>query len=462
MKEQIGRVARAASLGEYEVCHASPTTPKELGIEIERDERLALNREPFQQMVSFKDPRSGDVVYLASFHHPFSGFHFSQLLNAVAHFKSGPDGLKGGILNDFDMPPPGFSTIIQDYPRLRRIHEEDPEVGISYKKFVKERLEPWTANLRNEISDPIFRQLERLRILNDESINFVFSNLLSSLKEDVSTEPIRKMDILSNIFYRLGGGDLHTAFIKFLQEQPETQKRESRKDGGFDTLKHGYFPHNNVDDITYLSRLMPRFLEQLDVPLRRELLVFMGIGRGDSTIVSVRDQKAWNKKKDIALSFVDGPRLELSDQNGTSIEVSLQQDQALNSSYLDYYVSKYNFPQETLQDALYPIIAWAKNENGERRFISQEELETFKPLIDLDYAQQADVYLGRVLLADFSPDLTDEWKNTIPLEHGRYPQEMMPAQVAVWVSLDSSKYPHAQQLLSHPNVQKLEAHMGIS
>lgn len=430
MNERGLRNQESSFPGIQEIHIAPQTTFKKLGIEDLREKRLSLDNEPVT-IISIWDSQQKSINYFAFYDHPLVGAHLAHFLNAEAAFKVDPGVAKGVILGDFNMPRSAGLNYEIDV-KIHKLHEGDPQIRLHYEEFVEQGLEQQTNALENSKYDNLFNQAMQLNIINLQAVEPAFFDLLAILKSE------RILGNTRGEIYR----SLHRAPIE-------------RRYSQFLRLKHEY----NVDTPSFdyqVMHVIPRFLEPLDNEGQKQLFIARATLSPYSTVIDFSTKEIFGERYDgVELSF-SNDSVEVIDHNGNSIQIEFQEDtQAL---YFPYRVVSYKFAEEPLQDALYAVIAWNKTSDGQRRFLSQNQLMQFFPHLNFNRSKRPDVYLGRNLLGYFSKDVTDKWPIGIALEGHPRPQKMMGAQMSVRDSLDSDKYPHARQLLAGSVVRKLEEH----
>lgn len=460
MKER--KAAEFILPNQQEVFVSRTTTTRELGIKDTREKRLSLDIEPFT-VFSIWDSQRETWTYLGLLDHPFVSSHLAHLLNAGAPVKLEPYQAKRGVLADFIMPkeakhPVQDNPVSQAYVRLDKSHRSDPDVGPIYKDFVEYGLEQEYRALKYSKYDPIFDIAMEISFLKSQRIEQDFDQLVSGFREELNKGRRSDSFIAIDSIVRYSFS-FREEFLKFYNEQQEREKGYSDRLFG-DIWK---FPYMNLNSYLQEAGIILKFLEQLDQEKQAQAInSSRGLGRKDFTRIINPGKKTdvGDEVQDGVKFCFDGSNLvELSDANGISIQLQVETDS--NNLYLPCEVTKYTFPPEPLQSALYAVIAW-ENSNGKRRFISQKELLHYFPLLPIDQRKKPDRYLGTALLAYFSENITRDWEWEIPLKGRKYSQKMMAAQMVAWPSLDNKKYPHARQLLAGEVIQKLEQHALVS
>jgi len=435
MKERTHQKQEPRFPDKQEIHIAPQTTFKKLGIEDLREKRLSLDNEQIA-VIAVKDYQNNSWTFLAAFNHPFVSAHLAHFLNAEAAVQVDPAVAKQAILADFNMPRmaarPRWHATDYRTVELHKMHEGDPEIRLHYKEFVKQGLEQQTNALKNSKYDNLFNQAMQLAVVNHQAVEKSFLDLLAKLKSE---------RILGNT-----NGEIFRSLQRAPIERHYSQFLRLRAKYKFDTWSSFE---------TQAMQIIPKFLKKLDNEGQKQLLIARTILSPYATAIDPSTKEIFGTRYDgVDLSF-SNDSIEVTDNNGNSIQIKLQEDS--QDLYFPYRTVSYRFAEEPLQDALYAVIAW-NNQDGQRRFLSQNELLDFLPRLNFDRSKRPDAYLGRNLLGYFSKDITDKWPKEIALEGHPRPQKIMGAQVSVRDSLDSDKYPHARQLLKGSVTQKLEEH----
>lgn len=386
---------------------------------------------------------------LAFSHHPFSGEHTVQLLDSIAPFGSGG---RAGILEDLRMPVMARRAIRlgsknSENAYLHRRHLQDPEVGPLYQSFIDQHLDAWIKNLKNNASWDVFYKLQRVRFVTN--IQNYISCLFAEWKEILS-----EGEEASKVFYHtmtaLDDYKDGKRFVSFLGTKVNLPNRES-----FHLLP-----------LEQRRELINTFLEQLTEEEKKEFGIAHVINREELMLVDVNSKQVWHGKYSVGsakLDFVDEECIEIKDDEGTVVGVVPNKDVGRGS--FDWKAINYTFSPKYLSTALYPTIAWEKNENGERRFLSQSEVKPYLRQLGFPEAKRGDVNLGEIEALYFSKDVTKDWEKRMPLKplrenDGNFKQRMMGAQMPVWVRVAH----HSAQLLSddNPFFRKLEERMNAT
>lgn len=452
MKEKLE--TRPTTLNGKEIKFLPATTLRKIGVEAKPPEsKLFLLDDPLE-ISRVKDLRSQDTIYFAFLQHPFMGEHFIQLLNAVAPFPSRKDG----VLADFHMPHGSSKFEAQ----LNKGHESDPEIGNEYVDYVKQNLESWVKCINRNDFDSIFEHLELLKIFNEARMKFVFSSLFSNFKTEVSQwdgdidHPGWKKEEFYHMLQALER--FNSGFLSDLKKFKDSKRTRAKKQGRKIDISPGREPDFGFrydEEFKLLgpkkqAKIILQYLKILSKDQKEEFVIvhtFANVPYPGPNVFLKKRKTLWSPPlteviRDVDIVFPDDFSLELKGENGEKIEVAVSKDSS--GLLMDYRVSGYHFPQTFLDSSLYPVIAWRKNPKGERKFLDQSEADPLLP-------KRADVYLGRVLAAYLLKKVTEKWEKVIELAGSPRPQFMMGAQMPVWVSLSSDRYPYARQLLSDEN-----------
>lgn len=124
---------------------------------------------------------------------------------------------------------------------------------------------------------------------------------------------------------------------------------------------------------------------------------------------------------------------------------------------IEWKITKEVLPRSYTSNAMQPLLAWKKQSNGSRIFLSQQEAMTYvsgDPI--LNKFKNPDVLLGRCVIGYHSADITQSFKgHKMKLRKQAGAQYMAAAQMPVWLSLPQ----HAPRLLAdiNPLITTLEA-----
>lgn len=433
------------------------TSFKEMGIELPID-RLNLAGDRLTLAVV------GNIRF-AFDHHPFSGEHFAQFLESIAPSKGRG---RSGILADLRMPldakreleEQGLETSFNI--RLHSRHLEDSQVGPLYKKFVDQNLDSWYTALNNDASLGVFEDLKRVTFIKSlqDFAPYVFQEWEESLKKSVSLFAVQNSAFLLSLtalkFYQEGKPFKEFLFKEFFKDKVSLPL----KGDSYDRTYYYMQPERQ-------KKLLYNFLEQLYNKEREEFVAIHLTNHEGRVLVDLNSKQVWQGRHSsfATIDLVDDRRIEIKDDDGTAFEVMPSSD--IVGGRFGWKVSRYKFSPRYLSTALYPVIAWEKDENGERRFLSQDEANPYLRSLGLTKTKRGDVTLGEVMVTYFSPDTVGHWKREIPLKppeefkdspQGDFEQPMMGGQMPVWVALGD----HSLQLFSEKNgvISKLEARMA--
>lgn len=403
------------------------TTFEEMGIKPEND---PLNLASDRVTLAI----SGNTR-LAFVDHPFSAEHFAQLLGSIAPF-----GSRGrlGILADLVMPVNAKMDLergVRDSVDIRRHkrHLGDPRIGHIYDGFVDQNLDSWDMALENYASSDVFDQLQRITFI--KSLQDFTPQVFQKWKE-MSLEHVEPLSVSALLFYQKG-----KRFMSFIRDKIPSEKCERYE-------RFAYYSLPSVEKV----KILGGFLEQLTDKEKEEFAIEHVVNREKQTLVDLEGKQVFSQK-DFAdsarIGFVDEDRIKIEDDEGTAVEVVPSGD--------NWKVVSYKFSPNYRANSLYPFIAWEIDENGQRQFLRQSEVQSCLEGLNLQglgsKAKRSDVKLGEVEVASFSPEITEKWKKKLPLAllDGRPPddfeQPMMGAQMSVWVSM----LHHGAQLLSDDN-----------
>lgn len=426
------------------------TTFAELGIEAAKD-NLNLASDKIT-LATFKQSPSA-TINLVFHHHPFSGEHTAQLLNSIAPFgRRGRDS----ILDDLRMPARAkkdakLGKVIKgsEYLSLHTRHLQDPQVGPFYESFIAQHLKVWIDCLGSNASLDVFSQLQRVRFI--DSVKAFASQFFLEWKEVLPSEKdekirIHRIGITAFIYYQQG-----RPFVRYLSDKIPVRKGQSER-VTFDTLP-----------LEQRRKHFDLFLEQLSEEEQEKFALADAVGRKGRVLVDLKSKQVFSQKYyfgSAKVDFVDDRRIKIKDDKGTAVEVVPNKD--IGGGCYDWKAVHYEFSSNYLAASRYPVIAWRRDDNGQRCFLSQKEAKPYLRKLGFLEARRGDVKMGEVMVSYFSPHITGEWKQRFPLkplEEGKideFEQPMMGGQMPIWVAFMG----HGESLLSEENFfGKLERHM---
>lgn len=419
------------------------------------DLRIRNDRDKFNlakdklSLAKVDHPESGETFYLGLVHHPLSGTHFSQVLNTVAPYRSNVQA----IIFDFNQAKLAHRKALEGDKSgsyLDRVHREDPDVRAAYIEFFDNHLSRWKRALRNRQFDPLFDTLESLRFTY--SIDVLIDQFAAQRRLEVAeglagqSEP-GAFNLMSIVL-----GTKPKDFVDYLRTKPDFSRglREPMDlddEGVLDRFNRlGNWDNRLYNFIYgYVQELSEEELRQLAlkhiVDSRHTVLV--DLGRKQAMIPSSRPTE---------LSFIDRERVWVRD-SGCGVLLRSSMDERGN---FDWRVLDYELVEATGYYVL-PLWAWGKNNQGERRFLTQPEALKALTRAGLGrYHYLADVMVGRVVSTAFMLQLTFDWEGRISLTTSKDKKtrknNISGAQVGSWVSMSD----HANQLLKFHYYRELE------
>lgn len=397
------------------------TTLKELGIDPYYDS-LNLAADSITLGVN----KDGEITtYFAFLDHPLAEEHFVSYLNILAPFWQA----RQGIVDDISLPilanrdiADGKNESTSGYVQLHREHWDDPRVGPPYKRFAEDHARAWLGALNKNISSQVFECLQRIRFVSSgRALQREF------FSDDLDIDNISSKDLLNriNALKDLRGDNANLI--------PEDFLDQGDKETVADTLKRLFREEEEefaVQFFMYARGKNPK--GGIIVDLEKHSIRSFENDYPD-TVGEVRVEFAENGR-DVIIS--DG------NQN-TRVVVSPAWE---GSKKFSWKVKEYNFPEIYLENSLFPFIAWRKDQEGKRMFLTQKEAIPFIERLGLPHGKKGDTKLGEIAVGIFSPEITQRWEKEMTLSTlgDRYvPQEMRGGNIAGWVAIER----HARQLL---------------
>lgn len=467
---------------------------KDLGIN-PRADVLYLRNGPVHLVTGF-DPQSRQRVYAALLIHPFVGRHFTDFLGAVA-----PKGVVGYgseyvTRGDFDMPPVALGTKQPDnefqlrlFKNLHVLHTQDPDIGPAYSSFIADSFPFWDRVSRDERLSNSFWYLGLTTLFRDRSAfgRQLFDHWVRKTNSMLATGEIQSMLALHQAGLLMG-------FVRKQQGYHDAKIVQLPNVQDFGISAHPFRIQPLRSDI---GKLLKNYLMQLSeeeqiafgftqtfssFEMRNNIWVDttqrcinagyqMQIDQIGQRSFSVRET---SNEQGVVMRFLGNATVSVEDAGGTTILIKalrkntfkddVRRQRSLGANR--WRLRGYQFSQDIAEAGLYPVIAVATDEDGRKRFLTQQEASRLLKMAQVPHAGSADVATGRALLVYAVPKIAQSWPKEMFLQHQgpARPMEIANAQVGVWVCLDSEKYPHARQLLTDPNspLRKLEEHIGIS
>ncbi|GEM_PF-4658985 len=434
--------------------YAEPKSLVDLGIEVGVD-KLNLGQDPFT-FFSYVDPETGNQRFFATLHHPFAGEHLSQFLSNVAPNKFGG---KEDARDDMLMPTQGAKNSGKGLEgeethseRLHRIHKEDPQIGEPYQRLLDSLVLPhFLKAFYHESADSVFTTTQNMAFIRSRKDFFTrYFEECGGAFAEVDEEKLNAISYTA--LYRFSNIDEENSFMHFFKAQPE-----------FDDKKRSVWAYEQFHKLPLSVRggLLELFLQTLTEQDRMEFALSHMVGYSlNGILVDLEThQIVTGDLKEARIRFIDDETVEVSNINGTRI--TLKPNDNKGFGHVDWKAISYQFPPDYFINALSALIAWEKNESGDRRFLDQAEVNPILRKL-FKYSRWADVKMGQALAAYFSPQVTKDWPPTMTLRGGKYPQEMGAAQMLLWPSIDTRKHPHASQLLNMAGsiIPSIEKYMG--
>ena len=426
------------------------TTFAELGVDTSSD-NLGLASDRFT--LGVKKVRE-DTIFVGRLKHPLAGGHFAQFLNSVSPFA---DQDVGGIINDIDLPilaerdyKAGKDKTTSKSIWLHERHLNDPRVGPPYIRFKDDHVDKWLKALKINSGLRVFERLQRIRFINNtEDLRKEFFS-----EDGHSRKSLKDSDVVGLISYfwvipryyherfadfwtnnNLKGGERMRAFLDLLTTKTEQEK-----------FAISYF--NSARQIL------------VDLETHRIIRDKVG-GRGKGRIGNVKVKFDGNGK-DVVVSNNTGTKVVIS-PTGQSGERS------------NWRVIEYQFPENYKKSSLYPIIAWKKDGNGTRTFLTQKEAMPYVAELGLPEGEQGDTKLGEITVASFARHIIRDWPAKMTLKRPEefklrgvryldddheFEQPMRGAQMPAWVAVEEHQ---AKLLKSETSVlARSEKHVGKS
>ena len=400
------------------------TTFAELGVDTSSD-NLGLASDRFTLGVK-KDGK--DTVFVGLLKHPLAGGHFAQLLNSVSPF---PDQNAWGIIDDINLPilaerayQKGLDRFTSEPIRLHERHLEDPRVGPHYIRFAEDHVDAWLKALKSNTGLRVFETLQRIRFI--DSTEDIRKELFS---EDGSSRQSLKVLIDVVAFARYRDGGISRALSQY---------------------DHGRFMDLWENKNLRGKELAQAFLDTLTTKAEQEkfaIAYFKSRGQIIADLESHRiiKDKLIGRSGKVKVKFDgNGRNVMVSNNTGTKVVISPTEH---NSARFNWKVIDYQFSKGYIRRSLYPAIAWKKDENGKRTFLTQKEAMLYVREFGLEEREQGDVKLGEIGVGYFSRDIIGKWpaKMTLkPLDgaHSRgdyFEQPMRGAQMPAWVGIERHK-----------------------
>lgn len=362
----------------------------------------------------------GDTVFVGLLKHPLAGVHFAQFLNSVAPFR---DQDRYGIEADVDLPiragddyQLGKDKTTSKFIRLHERHLGDPRVGPTYIRFIQDHVDPWLMALKFDTGEEVFDRLQKIRFINsaEDVRKELFSedgNIINSLKD-------------SKVL-------LDMKFVLQILEHNRFNRRSENVLGKSDKEIEAVLGSLTKED-------QKEFAMSYFVYRKRQILVDLDTHRIMSDKNNANDRTGKGKVR-----FVDNSRnVLITDKKGTSVVI---RPTGQNSERFSWKVIKYQFPENYVESGLYPVIAWKRDGNGTRSFLTQKEAMFLIEELDLPERGKGDTKLGEIVVAYFTRDIIEKWPARMklaPLEETTsrrgddFEQPMRGGQMPAWVAVE--------------------------
>lgn len=430
------------------------TTLRDCGIGTSKDAHLNLAGEPLTLGTL---PRKGSgQVHVALLHHPFAGEHLARILEGIIYDTTNPPAAIHGALGDWQMPDdarrklPELKAlhavgIVKDEDiRLYNLHRRDPDIGKAFVEFDKHHRLQWQEALANDAANGLFATVEGgAGFLTINSDDFVSAN-----KEEFEQWPG-----LWKKAFEYGGGLPMLHFLQSLSEVGDKVssllERNTKRDLTDPNFYRTLFYESPFKEMGGWGGAYRLFVAHMPEEDRKRMYLAFGAVRKFAFLIDTENGNVWQpstaRERGVTASLEDsvsGERVKIADNNGNSCIVQVLPE----GSREDWHITEYKFSGGYLSQAINPLLVWEERE-GQRRFLSQKEIQAVAKQYNLQVPQEADVMLGRVIAAYFSPDVTKGWRRGIRLKDGAQNQIMMAAQTPVWVSMPE----HSGGLLAEEN-----------
>lgn len=418
-----------------------PISFKELGLDKEKGEGIYLkDAQVVLAKVAFLD--SDRAYYLLAPQHPFSGKRLSAMLSSTSPLRQGNDLV--GIRADFNLPEHVRNrSATSQQQTLHNRHTESPIIGPDFVDFISNHVPRW---------------MNALRSFTYESAKGTAHSILNIVDRDkaaseVLQQKIEKLNLMSTQDKYIDTGELaifgrallmqgDNTFVNYLTKNVELGDTKADKyywnlpaKGKIELLR------NYLQKVGKSTRLSFGFNYLLD---EKDILIDWGKKKYWKTRSVAWP---WEGYSNVRISFL-GPTTGLIKTNDFEIPFSVVEAKNKKDGSTSFYIKSVKLPD--VPESLYGLWAYEKDFQGSRRFLSQQEALQLLP-DGFPNKNSLDVYLGRVQMAYFSPQITGNWPDRMPLVPGGPLQYIMGAQTPIWVSVNTENYPHASQLLSNNN-----------
>jgi len=397
------------------------TTLAELGVDTSFD-NLNLAEDKFT--LGVKQVRE-DTVFAGLLEHPFAGGHFAQALNNASPFA---DQNLRGIIDDVDLP----IRAERDYKAekdatsshsifLHEKHLNDPRVGPPYKRFANDHVHSWLRALGSNSGLRVFETLGRIRFINGkEDLRKEFFSEDGSVRKS-----LKDSDVVGINYY----------FTYFIPQYYHERFIDFRK-------------NNNLRGEEFVRS----FLGLLTTQAEQEKFAIAYFTNKEQIVADLETHRfirhnVGNQSGKVKVKFDSNGR-DVVVENYTGTKVVLTPS-GKNSEKFSWRILDYQFSRDYLRRCLYPVIAWRKDENGKRQFLTQKEAVPYVLELGLPEGEQADTKLGEITVASFARHIIKDWPTKMKLaplagvikriNRDDFEQEMGGAQMPGWVGIERHK-----------------------
>lgn len=429
MVEKERQRGRTAYVPETSTPVLKETTLAELGVDTSFDN---LNLAPDRFTLGVKKVGE-ETVYVGLLNHGLAGGHFAQFLNNVSPFA---DQDLRGIIDDINLPilaehdyREGKDKTTSEFIRLHERHRDDPRVGPTYIRFAEDHADSWLMALEFGNGWEVFDIAQRTKFINSRED-----------KEEVRRQLFSED---GNILEDINDPDARSRLMLTIKRYDIVGFKEFCKDKGL--KEDDYYSFKPFLETLSEKTDQEKFAFVYFTSLYRQIFVFLDSHR----VISDENDPTNRIRQD--MKFADNSRdVVISDGKGTKAVLT---PTGQSSDRFSWKAIEYQFPEGYEESSRYPVIAWKKDGNGTRTFLTQQEAMPLVKEFGLEKGEQGDTKLGEITVASFARHIIKDWepKMTLkPLEGDKrrfrrddFEQPMRGAQMPAWVGIER----HKEQLL---------------